>query len=279
MPDETIAMAEAQPTASHKETDRIRLSVIPSALDELDLPCDLDIIATFEQAAESDDDEDEEMGVRGDGPAKESITRERFLQVCAALMGDSEDEAEEQPEEPRRRRQRPGKEKADEYDEGDSDSEEVAEPGSKRLTRAARKSMKGKQAALPDGDEELSNVEEDEETVTAATTASATKAKKASKKKSLASERVLNPEQLQVVSDMFANFFENKPAQGTDSGSLGLAEVRYVATLLGENLTDGDVSAVLHSISYTERCGRYWRCSNSLQRALRIESRCLTLKA
>lgn len=248
MPD-TLAMAEAQPTAftsQNKDMDRIPLSVIPSALDELDLPCDLDIIATFEHAAESDDDDDEEegMGVRGDGPAKESITRDRFLQVCAALMGDSEDEAEEeQVEEPRIRR-RPGKEKADEYDEGDSDSEEVAEPGSKRVTRAARKSLKGEQAALDEGDEELSNVEEDEEEVIAATTASANQAKKASKKNRLASERVLNPEQLQVVSDMFANFFENKPAQGTDSGSLGLAEVRYVATLLGENLTDGDVRSI-----------------------------------
>lgn len=280
LPDPTSV--EAQPTAaptshlpsdpdhsSDEESNRLSIDLIPEALSRLDLPCDLEIIATFEHAVESDEDEEDEGGMSVDGRERMKrsyVTKEKFMAVCAVLMGGagSSDENDDRPPEsqdeevdeeervpPKRRRR--GMKAVQEDDDGsdrdasihgsDSEEEQVASPAERRLTRAAKRDLKGKGRAMDDEDG-LSEVEVDEEEVIATTLSKKAKSKKANNN---AGDRILNSDQQKVVSNMFAAFFEEDKRQDVDNKTIGLENIRYVAQLLNESLNDGDV-CVTHSL-------------------------------
>ncbi|KAL8280688.1 hypothetical protein RQP46_007011 [Phenoliferia psychrophenolica] len=229
-----LSVPDAEPAA------RIRLKSIPDALAALHLPSDShDLLALFADAA-SDDEE----GVP-------SVSRARFVEACSALLGEDSEEAE--------------KEDSDE-EESDAYVEDVSHrrTAPRRATRANPLPLvapldKGKGRAIEiddddDDDEPLVISSSDEESAADSDDELAPAAKgkgkgKATKGKGkavkVAAPRKLTEEELKEAEDSYELFFEGSAKAGQRQRTIGLGELKNVAALLNEKLSDEDWALTL----------------------------------
>ena len=274
-------LPEAQPTAAPRpaaKVNRIPLRLVAKALDELDLPSDQDILSVFELAGDSDaSEQDADEGDEDEAPktakhGEAMIRRSDFLKVCAALLAGSATEASP----PKRQKSSKSRSRAtvdevdedamevderagsdspavDEYEDADdvaSDDEAptVNESGKvrRRTTRAAAKKAAvklGKRAIIhtDDEDEEAAEelpdtYEEDSDEVTVPPPSTSVK-----KSKRNGERKELTAEQRRKVDNLFSAFFPPSSSSQPASRTIGLENVRFVASQLGQSLTDAEV--------------------------------------
>ncbi|KAK4698487.1 hypothetical protein P7C70_g7788, partial [Phenoliferia sp. Uapishka_3] len=251
--DSAPAPPQIAPTAT-----RIPLKSIPEALISLNLPSDShDLLSLFADVA-SDDEE----GVL-------SVSRERFVEACNVLLGSDTEGEQIGSEEEEEEEEKEESGESDAYVEEDAPMRRI--PTRSRATRAnpgPTSLDKGKGKAIVVGElvlsssEEESAVDSDNEGGGTSGRSSKSKAKKGTtpkgkgkgkgKGKKERKGRVLNEEELKEAEDSYELFFEGSSRAGKKGRSIGLGELKNVAALLNEKLSDEDL---LEMLEYAGRNG------------------------
>ena len=253
-------MVEGSPLSDGKEIEGIPLSVIPRALEILDLPPDDEDVLTVLRNAASGWNSGARRNEGHDVLADEGgvVSRKDWRAVCAALLGGTEDEMSEKHDSDSAADSN-GTDSADEYvgsdgvdsDSGrgagsegqDSDEEYVDRPrtgpnkGGQRRAGGARKTRSGGRRAR-------SPVQGH-------------------------GEQTLTTRQRRECRAAFALFFPDAGDKELEQQRIGIRDISRVAALLKEKISAEEVSAVAHcdhnGFADPGRCRdcRLWTCSPS----------------
>lgn len=240
MPSSALAVPQ-EPRPKDEQSDAIPLSKITRLLDSLNLPSDGQVLTAFETGAQSEDDDaapDEQIPRSLGG----MVSRRTFLRVCAVLIGNESSDEDSNGHAAQQEDSASGSENSfAPSGSEDSDAPHQSGSGGQRTTRASRRRRGGEELQMLDDGHS-----EDESGVVQL----ATRRSKKDKGKSKAvdgNEDGLSDKQRQKAADLFTAFLpeddkaqSNKNWQGLVGRSLGMQEIRQVATLVKISLTDAE---------------------------------------
>lgn len=205
---------------------RMPLSRVSRALKQLAIPQKAEVRQVFEDAASSD----EEAG-------EKTVSRERFVQICSVLMPQSSDDEDSQEDEEEDDGSPEGS--VDEY----RDDEESARPSTSAPKRATRNRTRKDPSLLVEpaklsGDEEDEDSDGSQVSSSKRKTSATTTTKKKRKRKD---DLDLDKQGMRQAFDLFFSAGLGKRPTSTDGKTIGLGELRNVAAVLKEKLTDDEV--------------------------------------
>lgn len=222
---------------------RIPFRSIPTALEALSFPANAQVMDLFKEAASDDED-----GVS-------SVSKDRFVKICAVLTGDSDDDEDDD-------HNKDGEEDKEDSDSSDGEEEEYVEEDvklssrkgtSRRITRSNAEPLVEK--VLESEDDQVEESDSDIEIIEPIILASSKKGKGSTSNGKSTNSR--KKKSVRVVSaaealDSFELFFEGSDQGGKVSKrTIGYEEILNAAKLLDEDLKEEDVSKIFLGFFHT----------------------------
>lgn len=290
VPGSSTAAVEEPSGPIDSDHDVIPLREIPRLLDVMNLPSDAEVLAAFETGAQSDeeDSQSDRNATSYSMLRSEMVSRINFLRVCAILLGnrsDDSDSASEAPLEDQEDYSGSEVSFAPSQQEKDQDQEDF-----RRATRASRRRRgQGADTQLQMLGDDVSEDESGIHHVSSSAAPSSKSRRSKGKGKASRSEGELSGSQKQKAVDLFSAFLpeaarpEERSWEVFSQKSLGLDEIRHVATLVRISLTDAEVCTCFRFVFpfpfQAETMGRSRKCSRWLRREAETVFRWQTLFA